>query len=151
MAKSQDTFSKKEREKQRKRKQQDKQEKMKERKNNNNKGKSLEDMIAYIDENGNLSDTPPDPRKKKIYVQEEIQINVPRLDERPEEALRTGVVTFFNDLKGFGFINDAQTRERIFFHVNDLAGPVKENDKVTFSAGKSPKGPVATNVTVIKK
>ena len=30
-----------------------------ERKNNNNKGKSLDDMLAYLDENGNISTTPP--------------------------------------------------------------------------------------------
>jgi cold shock CspA family protein len=150
MAKSQETFSKKEREKQRKRKQQDRQEKMRERKSNNNKGKSLEDMMAYLDENGNLTDKPPDPKKKIVFQQEDIPISVPRQEERAQDALRTGTVTFFNDQKGFGFINDAQTRERIFFHVNDLAAPVKENDKVTFSVKKSPKGLVAMDVTLIR-
>lgn len=150
MAKSQDTFSKKEREKQRKRKQQDKQEKMKERKNNNNKGKSLENMMAYLDENGNLTDKPTDPQKKKVFRQEDIPVSVPKLEDRPEEEKRTGIVTFFNDHKGFGFINDAVTRERIFFHVNDLTEPVQENDKVTFTVGRTPKGFAAMEVTVIK-
>lgn len=31
-----------------------------ERKENNNKGKGLDSMIAYVDENGNLSSTPPE-------------------------------------------------------------------------------------------
>jgi hypothetical protein len=63
MASSQDTFAKREREKQRIKKQQEKLEKMKERKTNKEKPKSLEDMMVYLDENGNLSKTPPDPRK----------------------------------------------------------------------------------------
>ncbi|WP_207512931.1 cold-shock protein [Longitalea luteola] len=150
MAKSQDTFSKKDREKQRKRKQQDKREKMKERKNNNSKGKSLEQMMAYLDENGNLTSKPQDPRKKIDYDLESISISVPKQEAQPADALRAGIVTFFNDHKGFGFINDAKSHERIFFHVNDLAAPVKENDKVSYTVQKSHKGPVAMNVALIK-
>jgi len=150
MAKSQETFTKREREKQRIKKHQDKLEKMKERKSNKEKGKSLDDMMAYLDENGNLTDKPQDPRNKKVFRQEDISVSVPKQDEQSEEVERTGVVTFFNTQKGFGFINDAETRERIFFHVNDLVTPVAENDKVTFKAEKSPKGPVALDVKVIK-
>jgi hypothetical protein len=65
MAKSSETFSKKEKEKKRLKKQRDKIEKMKERKINAKKGKTLEDMMAYIDENGNISSTPPEPQKMK--------------------------------------------------------------------------------------
>src|SRR5581483_5775593 len=113
MAKSQDTFAKREREKQRMKKQEDKRQKMKERKANE-KGKRLEDMMAYLDENGNLTDTPPDPRKKKIFRQEDMEISVPKGDERAPDEPRKGTVAFFNNQKGFGFINDAETRERIF-------------------------------------
>ncbi|MEP6617607.1 MAG: hypothetical protein ABJA57_13550 [Ginsengibacter sp.] len=59
MAKSQETFSKKEKGKKKLKKRQEKQEKMEDRKNNAKKGKSLEEMMAYIDENGNISSTPP--------------------------------------------------------------------------------------------
>src|SRR4051812_27855734 len=106
MGRSQDTFAKREREKQRIKKQQDKREKMQERKSNE-KGKSLEDMMAYLDENGNLTNTPPDPKKKKIFRQEDMQVSVPKLEDRPAEVPRRGTVTFFNTQKGFGFINDA--------------------------------------------
>lgn len=150
MARSQETFNKKEREKQRIKKQQDKQEKMKERKHNKDKVKSLDDMIAYLDENGNITSTPPDPRKRRSFSAEEIQISVPKQEERAQPAIRTGKVAFFNDHKGFGFINDTDTHERLFVHVNDLAGPIKENDTVTFEAAKGPKGPVALNVQVVK-
>jgi cold shock CspA family protein len=149
MSKSQETFNKKEREKKRQKKQQDKLEKMQERKNNKEK-KSLDDMIAYLDENGNLTSVPPDPKKKKIFRQEEMQISIPKQEDRPANEKRTGVVSFFNDHKGFGFINDTVTKERIFVHVNELSIPIKENDRVTFEVQNSPKGPVALNVEMVK-
>ena len=150
MARSQETFSKKEREKQQRKKQQEKQEKMKERKNNKEKGKSLEDMMVYLDENGNLSDTPPDPKKKKIFRQEDISVSVPKLEDRKPDEPRTGTVAFFNTQKGFGFINDAESGERIFVHANELSEMIQENDKVTYLIGNGPKGLVALNVTLVK-
>lgn len=150
MARSQDTFNKREREKQRVKKQQEKQEKMKERKSGKEKGKSLDDMMAYLDENGNLTSTPVDPRQRQTFRQEDIEIGVPKQEARQPNAARTGVVAFFNDHKGFGFINDSETRERIFVHVNELSAPIKENDKVTFQIGKSPKGLIAMNVELLK-
>jgi cold shock CspA family protein len=147
MGKSQETFAKKEKEKKKLKQRQDKQEKMEERKANEKKGKSLEEMMAYIDENGNISSTPPDPRKKKVFKQEDMQIGVPKQEE-PSEAdlIRTGVVTFFNDAKGFGFIKDLITQESVFIHVNQLQEPIKENEKVTFEVEMGPKGPSAINV-----
>ena len=55
MASSQETFSKKEREKKRLKKKKDKEEKKEERQANAKKGQSLEEMIAYVDENGNIT------------------------------------------------------------------------------------------------
>lgn len=149
MGRSQDTFAKREREKQRMKKQQDKREKMKDRKANE-KSKSLEDMMAYLDENGNLTNTPPDPKKKKIFRQEDMQVSVPKLEDRPAEVPRNGTVAFFNTQKGFGFIHDAETRERIFVHANDLSVSIQENDKVTFFVERGLKGPQATNVSLVK-
>lgn len=147
MAKSQETYSKKENEKKRKKKQQDKEEKREERKANSNKGKSLEDMMAYIDEDGNLSSTPPDPRKKKIVRSEDMQISVPRQAAAdPSEAFRTGVITHFNNDKGYGFIRDSQTQESVFVHINAIDGQVKENDKVSFEVEMGQKGPNAVRV-----
>ena len=119
MAKSRETFGKKEKEKKKLKERQEKAEKMQERKANAKKGKSLEEMLAYVDENGNISSSPPDPKKKKIFKQEEMQISIPKQEDRDEaEAERKGVITFFNDEKGFGFINDLQTQERVFIHIN---------------------------------
>ncbi len=151
MGKSQETFGKKEREKKRLKERQDKQEKMEERKANAKKGKTLEQMMAYIDENGNISATPPDPRKKKVVRAEDMQIGVAKQEPASEdEIIRKGVVTFFNDDKGFGFINDLETQERVFVHVNQLSMRIKENDKVTFEIERGGKGPSAVNVTINK-
>lgn len=60
MAKSKESFSKREKERKRLKQKQEKQEKLQQRKAEGNKSKSLEDMMAYIDENGNITSTPPD-------------------------------------------------------------------------------------------
>jgi hypothetical protein len=75
MAKSQETFAKKEKEKKKLKRRKDKQEKMEERKANATKGKTLEEMMAYIDENGNISSTPIDLMKRQIFKQQEMQIS----------------------------------------------------------------------------
>lgn len=146
MARSQQSFSKREKEKQRAKEKQEKKEKMAERKASK-KEQSLEDMMAYIDENGNLSSTPPDPSKMKSFNADEIEIGVPQQREpSPEELIRTGVVSFFNSAKGFGFIKDSQSGESVFFHQNNLSFPVKEGDKLVFETEMGDKGPMAINV-----
>ena len=47
---------------------------MAQRKLDNNKGKSLEDMLAYVDENGNISSTPPDLTKVEEIKAEDISV-----------------------------------------------------------------------------
>lgn len=147
MAKSKETFNKKEKEKQRQKQKREKREKMEERKANQVKGKSLDDMMAYIDENGNITSTPPDPKKKKVFSVEEIEIGVPKMTESEEEESHQGRVDYYNDSKGFGFIID-QRGERVFFHVNQLTEPISENDKVTFGLERGPKG---WNAVAVKK
>lgn len=147
MAKSKETFGKKEKEKKRLKKQQDKAEKMQKRNAEAKKGKSLDEMMAYIDENGNISSTPMDPKKKKIFRQEDMQIRVLKQEEiEQQDSTRTGMVSFFNEEKGFGFINDLQSGERIFVHVKQLTQEVKEGDKVSFEVEMGPKGPSAFRV-----
>lgn len=62
MAKSQATFMKKQLEKNRAKKKEDKEQRKLERKQSSNGGK-LEDMLAYVDENGELSSTPPENKQ----------------------------------------------------------------------------------------
>ena len=147
MAKSQETFGKKEKQKQKSKKRQEKAEKMEDRKANAKKGKSLDEMMAYLDENGNISATPPDPRKKIIFNQEDMQIGVPKqVAGEDEDPVRIGMVSFFNDTKGFGFIKDSQTGESVFVHVNQLSEPIKEGNKVNFEVEMGAKGPTAIKV-----
>ena len=149
MARAQETFSKKENEKKRLKKKNDKEEKRKERQANATSGQSLEDMLAYVDEDGNITSTPPDPnRKRKEISLESIQVAVPKQEDRePEDTLRTGTVSFFNDSKGYGFIKDQASQESIFVHANALGGLVlKEGNKVTFEVEPGQKGPTAVRV-----
>ena len=144
-----ESWNKKEREKKKQKERKDKAEKMQERKENAKKN-NFDDMIAYLDENGNLSATPPDPRKKVEIKLEDIQIGVPEyVPPTQAELTRTGKVTFFNNAKGFGFINDLASQESIFVHATNLSPPIKENDKVTFELEPGQRGPMAVNVKLI--
>ncbi|RSK37311.1 cold-shock protein [Hymenobacter metallilatus] len=149
MGRSQATFGKRENEKKRLKKRQDKEEKKEERQANAKKGQGLDDMLAYVDEFGNISSTPPDPNRKKQEIKlEDIQLGAARVVESEEDAVRTGTVTFFNESKGYGFIKDKVTGESIFVHVNQVqaSSPLKENDKVTFEVEMGQKGPSAVGV-----
>ncbi|MDB5112449.1 MAG: cspA [Mucilaginibacter sp.] len=148
MGRSTETFSKKEKEKKRLKKQQDKKEKSEDRKANSDKGKSLDEMMAYIDENGNITSTPPDPTKRKVILSENIQIGVPKQENIVPDIIRNGTVTFFNEAKGYGFIKDLQTQESIFVHINGLTEAISENDKVTFETEQGQKG---LNAIKVKK
>ncbi|QIL39955.1 cold shock domain-containing protein [Pedobacter sp. HDW13] len=150
MAKSQATYSKKENEKKRLKKQKEKQEKKEERQANAKKGLSLEDMMAYVDENGNISSTPPDPSKKKVINTEDIQIGISRQEDIIDESpVKKGTVTFFNDSKGYGFIKNTETQDSIFVHANGLITQIKEGDKVTFEVEMGQKGPTAVKVSKV--
>lgn len=146
-----ETWNKKEREKKKQKKQKEKAEKKLERKENARDGKDLDEMIAYLDENGNLSNTPPDPRKKVNVKLEDIEIGVPKqLPVNPEDLIRKGIVTFFNNEKGYGFIRDIETQESVFVHINSLTEEIKENNKVTFEVEMGPKGANAVRVNLVK-
>jgi cold shock CspA family protein len=146
-----ETWNKKEREKKRQKDKQDKEAKKKERKENAKEGKSLSDMMAYVDEYGVISSTPPDPRKKINIRSEDIEIGVPKqIPLTAAELIRKGKVTFFNDSKGFGFIKDLQNQESIFVHINNLEEAINENDMVTFEVEMGPRGANAVNVRLVK-
>jgi cold shock CspA family protein len=150
MTKSSQSFNKKEREKKLQQKRQDKEQKKEDRKANSSKGKSIDEMMAYVDDHGNISSTPPTIRKNRSIEQEDIQISIPKqtMEDRAS-TIRTGTVTFFNQSKGYGFIKDLQTQESIFVHTSELLQPIKEADKVTFEVENKPKGPNAVRVKPI--
>ncbi len=149
MGRSQETFGKKEKEKKRRKKKEDKAKKREERKENSGDG-SLESMMAYVDEFGNITDTPPDPTAKpKVKVKaEDIQLGVPKREEEDLEVEHEGKVSFFNDSKGYGFIKDLKNQESYFVHVNGLTEEVGEGDKVSFELEQGQKG---LNAIKVKK
>lgn len=151
MAKARETFNKKNVKDLKDKKRKDKERKKLERKEANKDGKSFEDMIMYVDENGQLTDTPPDPTKKKKIDLESIEISVPKDDDTAKnDPIRKGTVTFFNEGKGFGFIQDSLNRQSIFVHINNCKEPLKENNLVKFEIEMRDKGPVAINVEIVR-
>ncbi|CAG5069803.1 Cold shock-like protein CspC [Dyadobacter sp. CECT 9623] len=60
-----------------------------------------------------------------------------------------GTVKFFNDSKGFGFIQPASGEKDIFVHVSGLQDDIRENDKVSYDVENGRKGLNAVNVRVI--
>lgn len=151
MGRSQETSNKKEKEKKKLKKKQEKELKKKERKASSEKGKSFEDMLAYVDENGNLTTTPPDPTKKFEINPEDIQITVTkREDIEPIDPVRKGTVTYFNDSKGYGFIKDHESQDSVFVHINGMEDEIREGDKVTFETEMGQKGMNAIKVKLLK-
>lgn len=149
MARPQETFNKKELEKKRAQKKKEKEQRKQDRKANAKSGQSLDDMMAYVDEDGNISSTPPDPLKKRNINVNDI-VTGSRNEGGAVVTVRKGKVSFFDTSKGFGFIIDSESGERVFVHVNGLKTVLKENDVVSFETERGPKGLQARDVKVIK-
>ena len=62
----------------------------------------------------------------------------------------TGIVKFFNQEKGFGFIKHDENATETFVHVSGLKEDVKQDDRVEFETQQGRKGLNAVNVTVIR-
>lgn len=60
-----------------------------------------------------------------------------------------GVIKFFNDSKGFGFIKPDDGGDDIFVHISGLVDEVRENDKVEFDVERGKKGMNAANVKIV--
>ncbi|MCD4731362.1 MAG: cold shock domain-containing protein, partial [Bacteroidales bacterium] len=95
--------------------------------------------------------TPPDPTKKKDIKVEDIEIGVPNRDSAQDlDPIRKGVVSFFNDSKGYGFIKDMETKESVFVHINNVIEDIREGNLVIFEVEMGPKGPTAVRVKLNK-
>ncbi len=149
MAKSRETWNKKEREKQKQKAKKEKEERKKQRRETAKAG-DLENMMAYVDENGVITTVPPDPARKKIIRVEDIIIGVPEQKPvDPEDLIRKGKVSFLNEGKGYGFIRDQQSGESLFVHVNSCLQQIQQHDNVIFEVEWGPKGASAVNVKLI--
>jgi CspA family cold shock protein len=63
--------------------------------------------------------------------------------------MKKGTVKFFNQSKGFGFINQEDSNEDIFVHHSGLIDEIRDNDQVEFEVEQGRKGLNAVRVTVI--
>ena len=150
MSRSQESFNKKEVRNKKEKKRKEKEMKKQTRKDSD-KG-SFDDMIAYVDENGMITSTPPDPSLKKVINLEDIEISIPKSDPNQIiDPIRKGSVTFFNNAKGFGFIRDLETQESVFVHVNNLLEDIKEGNLVNYEVEMGQKGPTAVQVKLYKE
>ncbi|HUH50705.1 MAG TPA: cold shock domain-containing protein [Flavobacterium sp.] len=138
-----DSFSKKENKKKKAKKLIDKVSRREDRKTNNNKGKSLEDMIVYVDVNGNFTSVPPHLQvKNEAAVNKRIPQGASSFDK---DAIFTGTVTYFSE-KGYGFITEDGTGDNVFFHHGQLNQSVDKHDKVNYKKESTPKGARAIDI-----
>lgn len=146
MGRSHETYNKKELRNRLEKKRKDKEQKRTKKKGEGKKS-SFEDMIAYVNEFGVITSTPPDPDKKSVVSAESIELRI--IKNSPESSpdfMRKGVVIFFNESKGYGFIRDMASNQRVFVHANSILEPITENNVVSFNIINGPKGPSAVKV-----
>ncbi|QLC33714.1 cold-shock protein [Halarchaeum sp. CBA1220] len=61
--------------------------------------------------------------------------------------MATGTVDFFNDTKGYGFIETDDADDDVFFHMEDVGGEdLEEGQEVEFDITQTDKGPRAENL-----
>lgn len=112
---------------------------------------SPDDMIAWVDEYGNITDVPPEERerKKEEIKLEDIAIATPKKEDIEEEPLR-GRVEHFNASKGYGFIKDLGNGEKYFFHISSAPQDIAEGQTVTFELERGTRGMNAVRITITK-
>ena len=135
------TYNKRENEKKKQARRAEKQKKKEDRKLLG-KANSFDDMIAYVDENGVITSTPPElnPNKEEIK-QEEILISTPKKENIEILTVLKGRVDYFNESKGYGFIKD--------LHVsNNPLTYISETDIVTFELERGLRGMNAINIRI---
>ena len=141
------SFNKRELEKKKEQKKKEKQQRKEERKAGGTK--SFGDMIAYVDENGVITNTPPDQSKKQEVDLESILISTPKKSEIELKPLN-GKVEYFNSDKGFGFIKDTDSADKYFFHISNAPAGISEGNTVTFELERGDRGMNATRIALIK-
>lgn len=111
--------------------------------------RSFDEMIAYVDENGIITSTPPDPDKKQDVVLDNIAISTPKKEEVEEIAFK-GRVEHFNQDKGYGFIKKLASVDKYFFHISNAPADITEGNIVTFELELGEKGMNAVKIVIAK-
>ena len=141
------SFNKRELEKKKEQKRKEKQQRKEERKASG--ASSLDDMIAYVDENGVITSTPPNPAKKQEIDLENISVSTPKKEEIEEVVLK-GRVEHFNPDKGYGFIKNLSGMEKYFFHISNAPANIAEGNMVTFELERGERGMNAVSIALTK-
>lgn len=142
------SFSKRDNEKKKQTKRLEKQKK-KEVRQAGGGGGSFEDMIAYVDEHGVITSTPPDMEREEVDI-ETVAISTPKKTEEEGSSILRGRVEHFNSSKGYGFIKDLATTEKYFFHISAAPDNVSEGNTVTFELERGTRGLNAVNIVIEK-
>ena len=61
-----------------------------------------------------------------------------------------GTVKWFNQVKGFGFIEQGEGNPDLFVHKSEVTGTIRDGDTVEFEIGEGPKGPNAIKVSKVE-
>ena len=104
----------------------------------------FDDMIAYVDENGMITDTPPEAKKEKINA-EDILVSTPKKEDEEAPVLK-GRVEHFNPDKGYGFIKNLTSTDKYFFHISNSPADIQEGNVVTFELERGARGMNAINI-----
>lgn len=141
------TTGKRDREKQKTAKRLEKQQRKEIRQQNATKG----DMLAYVDANGMLTDTPPDTTIQEEIKLEDIQIATPKKEDLgQDDDMLHGIIDRYNTDKGYGFIKENTKGFSYFFHISQALTEIHEKDHVSFALEQGPNGMQAVQVQVEK-
>src|SRR5690606_26422218 len=128
MSRTQLTFKKKERAKK-----QQQQGRKEQAKLDNDKGKASEDMFVYVQELGNIFDTPPE--KKYGFKEEDLQ-----RPADPSGEVRYGKVSYYNETGRYGFVRDNETRDTVYFNDKIVGRQLDIDQKVKFKYIRTKQG-----------
>ncbi|NJB82044.1 cold-shock protein [Wenyingzhuangia aestuarii] len=139
-----ESFEKKEREKKKAKKRREKalrKEQLKE------SGEKTAEFM-YMGADGQLTTEKPDPTIVREEVSlSDIHISTPKKEDlEQEDPVKIGIVKNFNNDKGYGFIDQKDTGDSLFVHINNIEGTIKEGNKVSFEIERGAKGLVAVKV-----
>ena len=110
-------FSKRDREKKKQQARKEKEEKKRERKDASRDGNSLAQMMAYVDENGNLTSIPQDLSKRREVNIDEIQIGVPKGEDRSQVDEFEEVLLLILTLKKVSVLFENLKQSKVYLFI----------------------------------
>ena len=146
MAKS-NSFSKREIEKNKRQKRKEKQKRREARKLQ--PADTFEEMIAYVDSYGVITDERPEQDEIEEVKLSDIEISIPPKEPGERKENPTGRVDFYNERRGFGFINAEDSLGEYFFHRSNVVYAIKEWDRVSFRLEQGPRGMNAVDIKLV--